>query len=112
MAEVKKYQDIILKVLEDYKGQFKKTSKDIQALIVADKENFHYQLMWLGWDGNRHIFTVITFLSIINGKIWVQQDSTEAGIANMLVEEGIPKSDIVLGYFPSDHRALTKFAAA
>lgn len=109
---MKKYQDLIIKVLEDYKGQFKKTSKDIQALIVTDKENCHYQLLWLGWDGNRHIFTVTTFLSIINGKIWIQHDSTEVGIANMLAEEGIPKSDIVLGYFPSDHRALTEFAAA
>lgn len=112
MAEVNKYQDSILKVLEEYKGRFKKTSKDIQALIVADKENHHYQLLWLGWDGKRHIFTVTAFLSIINGKIWVQHDSTEAGIANMLVEEGILKTDIVLGYFPSDHRALTEFAAA
>lgn len=112
MAEVNKYQDLILKVLKEYKSQFKKTSKDIQALIVADKENHHYQLLWLGWDGNRHIFTVTAFLSIINGKIWIQHDSTEVGIANLLVEEGIPKSDIVLGYFPSDHRALTEFAAA
>ncbi|MCO6478244.1 MAG: XisI protein [Phaeodactylibacter sp.] len=112
MAEVNKYQDSILKVLEEYKGRFKKSSKDIQPLIIADKEKRHYQLLWLGWDGNRHIFTVTTFLSIINGKIWVQHDSTEVGIANLLVEEGIPKSDIVLGYFPSDHRALTEFAAA
>ncbi|MCO6488034.1 MAG: XisI protein [Phaeodactylibacter sp.] len=33
-------------------------------------------------------------------------------IVDLVVEEGIPKSDIVLGYFPSDHRAITEFAAA
>jgi hypothetical protein len=36
----------------------------------------------------------------------------EPGIANLLVEKDIPKSDIVLAYFPPAHRKLTEFAEA
>ena len=110
--KIEKYQHLIIKVLEDYKKQFRKTSKDIEGIIVSDRENRYYQFVWLGWDGPKHILTVTTFISIINEKIWIQHDNTEIGIANLLVDEGIPKSDIVLGYFSPDHRALTEFAAA
>lgn len=36
----------------------------------------------------------------MDGKIWVQQDGTEVGIANELVELGVPKKDIVSGFNP------------
>ena len=31
-------------------------------------------------------------------KLWIQYDVTEVGVVNELVEEGIPKEDIVLAY--------------
>jgi len=31
-------------------------------------------------------------------KLWIQYDVTEVGVANELVEQGIPKEDIVLAY--------------
>ncbi|BAZ21134.1 XisI protein [Kalymmatonema gypsitolerans NIES-4073] len=49
-------------------------------------------------------------LDIIDGKIWVQQDGTEVGIANKLVEIGVPKHDIVLGIDPPKMRQYTEFA--
>lgn len=30
--------------------------------------------------------------------IWIQYDGTEIGVANELIERGIPKANIVLGY--------------
>ena len=39
-------------------------------------------------------------LDIIDGKIWIQHDGTEIGVANELVEMGVPKEDIVLAYHP------------
>lgn len=36
----------------------------------------------------------------MDGKIWVQQDGTEVGIANELVELAVPKKDIVSGFNP------------
>ena len=47
---------------------------------------------------------------IIDGKIWIQQDGTEIGSANELVELGVPKHDIVLGFDPPNLRHYTDFA--
>jgi len=49
---------------------------------------------------------------IINGKIWIQRDGTEYGIANELVAAGIPKNKIVLAFHPEDVRQYTDFAIA
>ena len=112
MGKVKRFQQIIFQVLEDYKGRFKQSSKEINGLIVADREAHHYQFLWLGWEEERHIFSVMVHISIIDGKIWIQHDNSEVGFANLLADKGIPKSDIVLGYFPPAHRERTDFAVA
>jgi len=52
----------------------------------------------------------VLHLDIINGKIWIQQDGTEVGIANKLVDLGVPKQDIVLGLDPPVMRQYTDFA--
>jgi hypothetical protein len=55
---------------------------------------------------------LLVHLEIIGGKIWVQEDKMEDSIAEMLVEKGISKKDIVLAYFPEFHRQFTEYAVA
>ncbi len=43
-------------------------------------------------------------------KIWIQQDGSDVGIANELVELGVPNQDIVLGFDPPMMRKLSEFA--
>jgi hypothetical protein len=45
-------------------------------------------------------------LDILNGKVWIQRDGTEDGIADELEAAGIPRSDIVLAFHPEKDRAL------
>ena len=52
----------------------------------------------------------IIHLEIINGKIWIQRDGTEDGIATDLLAAGVPKSDIVLAFHPPEIRQHTDFA--
>jgi hypothetical protein len=35
---------------------------------------------------------------LIGGKIWIQYDGTEEGVATELLEAGVPKAHIVLGF--------------
>jgi hypothetical protein len=42
--------------------------------------------------------------------IWLQHDSTDAEIAEELVERGIPKERIVLGFLPESVRPHTGYA--
>ncbi|MBI1930362.1 XisI protein [Candidatus Poribacteria bacterium] len=45
-----------------------------------------------------------------DGKVWLQHDSTDAVIAQQLVELGIPQEDIVIGFQPEHRRKYTGFA--
>jgi hypothetical protein len=42
--------------------------------------------------------------------VWIQHDGTEDGIANELLQAGIPHEHIVLGFHPPDQRKYTPFA--
>ncbi|GAB4470488.1 MAG: hypothetical protein OHK0029_43340 [Armatimonadaceae bacterium] len=77
---------------------------------VMDTKNDRYLLLTMGWDGPKQIYSVLAHLDIIDGKIWVQHDQTETGIANDLVDAGIPRNQIVLGFKSPERRRDTEFA--
>ena len=64
----------------------------------------------MGWRNQRRIYGPVLHLDIMDNKIWIQQDGTEVGIANELVELGVPKQDIVLGFYPPNLRKLSEFS--
>jgi XisI protein len=49
---------------------------------------------------------------IKDGKIWIQRNTTEADLAQELVEMGVPKEDIVLGLQPPYKRPYTGYGVA
>jgi hypothetical protein len=112
MDQVEKYQQIILSVLEEY-AQLGQPTPGLSRQIIADKERRHYQLVTVGWrDGQRFVYIVAFHFDIRDGKVWIQQNNTEAHIADELVERGIPASDIVIGFQPPFARAEAGFAVA
>ncbi len=48
----------------------------------------------------------------MDGKVWIQRDGTQEGIALELEEAGIPKEAIVLGFKRPELRPYTDYAAA
>ncbi|MFN5265589.1 MAG: element excision factor XisI family protein, partial [Pseudanabaena sp.] len=54
----------------------------------------------------------VTHVQIIDDKIWIQRDGIEDGITDELVEAGIPKDKIVLGFHPPSVRPHTGYAIA
>lgn len=81
--------------------------------LILDPERDHYQIVNVGWyaNGNRN-YGCILHLDIKNGKIWIQHDGTEEGIANALVELGVPKEDIVLAFHDPFMRQYSGFAVS
>jgi aspartyl-tRNA synthetase len=49
--------------------------------------------MSIGWQNSQRVHGSIVHIDIRDGKIWIQHDGTEEGIANRLVAYGVPKSD-------------------
>ena len=80
--------------------------------MVLDEQNDHYHLLTVGWHHNERIRGTILHIDIKDGKIWIQHDGTEIGIANELVEMGIPKEAIVLAFHAPYRRQFTEFAVA
>ncbi len=79
---------------------------------MFDRSNDRYLLVNVGWDRGRRVHGSLVHIDIIDGKIWIQRDGTEDGIANELVSAGIPRDHIVLGFRPAEVRPFTEFAVA
>ncbi|MCU0348900.1 MAG: XisI protein, partial [Saprospiraceae bacterium] len=58
------------------------------------------------------VYYIVFQMDIKDGKIWVQQDTTDVPIVQRLLDAGVPKSDIVLGFHAPYKRALAGFATA
>lgn len=67
--------------------------------------------MDVGWRGSERIHGTLVHVDIAGGHIWIQYDGTERGIANELVESGVPRDRIVLAFKPPAMRPFTGFAA-
>lgn len=66
--------------------------------------------MTVGWNGQQRIHGCLMHIDLKDGKIWIQHDGTEEGIANRLVEAGAPREDIVLVFHALYKRRFTEFA--
>lgn len=108
MATLNEYRQYIQNLLTEKAKQV--WDERIQAETIFDTERDRYQLVYVGWRGSKRVYGTVLHLDIIDGKIWIQQDGTEVGIANQLVELGVPKTDIVLGFDPPKMRQYTDFA--
>ena len=81
--------------------------------LIMDDERGHYQLLGVGWteSDSRRAFDIYAHVDIQDGMVWVEVDNTERGIASELVELGVPKDKIVLGFQSPYKRKFTEFAS-
>lgn len=109
MDKLTQYRKLIQDIMEEY-AAIKPSYGDVEMELIADTQHDHYQLLSIGWNKLERIHGTLIHVDIQNGKIWIQYDGTEEGIANRLVEQGVPKSDIVLAFHPPYKRPYTDFA--
>jgi XisI protein len=105
------YREIIERVLEPYTA-IRYANGEIENEAVFDRERDRYLIVSVGWQGVRRVQHSLIHVDIRNGKVWIQRDGTEDGIAPELEAAGIPKADIVLGFHSVEDRPLTGYAVA
>ena len=119
MDTLEQYRQLIRNILiEHTKIPF--SAGDIQFETVFDSEQDRYLLMILGREPaydlsptvTRRVHGCMIHIDIIDGKIWIQRDGTEEGVATELVKAGIPKDRIVLGFRSEELRKDSEFAIA
>jgi hypothetical protein len=105
------YRQIIQDVLRDY-AKDPYSYGEITQELVFDRDADRYLLMLVGRQGLQRIHGCLIHVDIIDGKIWIQRDGTEQGVARDLRRAGVPTEDIVLGFWPPELREDTDFAVA
>lgn len=111
MDNLEKYRQIIQDFLKDY-ASTPIANGEIESYTVFDVPRDHYQVMSVGWDGNRRVYGCVMHLDIKDGKVWLQQNSTEVRVAYELMAMGVLQEDIVLGFQLPALRQYTEFATA
>jgi len=111
MDTLDNYRQLIRTILTEH-AKVPYAYGDIQIEPVFDREADRYLLMIHGRENDRRVHGCLVHVDIINGKIWIQRDGTERGVANELVEAGVPRDHIVLGFRSPAVRKHTEFAVA
>jgi len=112
---VEQYREYIQQLLKErvVRSCPQPNSPENEKQLIIDTERDHYQIVNVGWRPNgRRNYGCILHLDIKNGKIWIQHDGIEEGIANALVELGVPKEDIVLTFHDPFMRQYSGFAVS
>lgn len=112
---VEQYRQYIRHILSERReraSRQQRNAEEYEVQTIFDSEQDHYQLLYVGWRGNKRDFGCILHLDIKGEKIWIQHDGTEEGIANRLVEMGVPKQDIILAFHEPLVRSFTEFGTA
>jgi hypothetical protein len=112
MDRLDEYRGIIRSILTEH-ARVPFSVGDLRSETVFDRESDRYVLLVVGRDHERRRVNVpIIHIDIIDGKLWVQADGTEYGVAQELVDAGVPKDRIVLGFKSPEARKYTDFAVA
>lgn len=109
--KIEKYRKIILDYFQEKASIKAANLPDCENVVVTDTLQNHYQLLTMGWNGSRYIYALSFHLDIAqDGKIWIRANWTDIDIADVLVKLGVPKSDIVIGFYPEYAREETEYA--
>jgi hypothetical protein len=73
------------------------------------RRRHRYQIVSVGWNNQKRIYGCMMHLDIKDDKIWIQQNTTEVDLASELIDMGVPKHDIVIGFHTPKMRLLTDF---
>ncbi|MEA5625861.1 XisI protein [Nostoc sp. UHCC 0251] len=104
------YRELVKRIIYKYANEQPKEDLE-NTEIVFDTERDRYLLLYVGWNDEERVYGCPIYISIKDDKIWIQRDFTEEGIANQLVELGVPATDIVLGFRSPYVRQFTGFAS-
>jgi len=104
------YRQAVQQILSKY-GSYKPINLQIEVQTIFDTERNHYQLVNVGWDNDRRVHSCSIHIDIKpDGKVWIQLNNTEAMLADELIELGVSREDIVLGFHSAYMRQFTDFA--
>ena len=99
MDRISHYRTLVVKAItESYYYRYPAKHENVDTLFLCDEKNNQFMLYQTGWKDKQHVENMILLLRIKEGKIWIDEDWTEEGIATDLLRWGVPPTDIVLAF--------------
>jgi len=111
MGPLDAWRDTIERILSEYAAVPYRYG-DVQTEVVFDRAHDRYLIVDTGWERGTRVYGTIVHVDIRDGRVWIQYDGTERGVAVELVAAGVPRESIVLGFRDPALRKHTGFAAA
>ncbi len=102
------YQQCIRTVLTQYESLHTKSS---QIELLFDDERMRYMAIRVGWLKHKRIHLCLVHIDICDETIMIQCNNTEDMVATELVDMGIPRENIGLGFIPPEARPYAEFNA-
>lgn len=113
MDKVTHYREVVIGILSEIAEWMNRVNDDtIETQTIFDHVNNRYMVLDAGWTASKRVRSIIVYVRIVNGKIWIDEDWTEEGVGTHFLEADIPKHDIVLGFKHPELRPFTEFAVA
>jgi hypothetical protein len=93
------YRDLIKQYLHEHADLMRQQPvPGLETICILDEERDQYLLLNVGWESGKRTRYTTLHARIRNGEIWIEEDWTEEGLANRLIQAGVPKEAIVLAF--------------
>lgn len=111
MDRIIKHKKIVKELVESI-GKMTPNDETTETQIILDDSGGYYVLFDIGWENEYRIYLPYLHLTVKkDGKIWIEHDGTDLVVADLLVEKGISKKEIVLAWqAPFRRKLIPEFA--
>lgn len=98
MDKITHYKQIARRIVQEVAALDPSTG-DVENQLIVDDERGHYMLHMAGWQKASRFYGSLVHIDVkSDGTVWLQHDGTDLIIARWLVNYGVDKADIVLGF--------------
>jgi XisI protein len=113
MDKLTYYKSVVNDLMADIEKSYQAATNPIPVQLIIDEVHGQYLLYQNSWQSEKRLYGCFLHIEIAkDGKVWLQHDGTDLIIAQSLLDAGIPKEDIVLGFRAPVVRPDTGFAVA
>lgn len=110
MDRIKKYQKILEKFFVEQAAIQDRQNNGLKAHLSINKAKTDFILIKMGWRGKLFVHTVTFHIEIKNGQVWIYENKIDIDLPKILVDAGVAKEDIVLGFLSPTLRAYTEYS--
>jgi hypothetical protein len=96
MDKLTKYRNAVRQALTHFTKGTYLPPQHLKDVTLFDPVNDRYAVITQGWDKGEYVNELTAEVDIVDGKVLIQFNNTDIGIKQLLLENGVPESDIVI----------------